>query len=299
MDYSFKKMDAFAKKGSAGNPAGAVYPEKDQTIDSATMQRIASELRFFVSEVGFVFPLRPESGRIDGPAYRLKYYSSEREVDFCGHATIAIMYDLFVSGKAGLAESIRILTNRGELDVYNRLADSDSVFISAPVPKFIQKEISRIDTACSLGITEKGLADFLPIRIINAGLTTLLVPVAGLEVILNLKPDFDVLKKWCLECEVDIVEVFCRETIASESSWRVRVFCPRMGYLEDPATGSGNSAFGYYLLEERLWKGEPLILEQNAEKERYNIIRLATLDSGKRVIFGGGAQVKINGTYSI
>ena len=299
MDYSFKKMDAFAKKGSAGNPAGAVYLENDRPIDSATMQRIASELRFFVSEVGFVFPLPPDSGQADGPAYRLKYYSPEREVDFCGHATIAIMYDLFVSGKTGSSGSIRILTNRGELEVYNRIADSDSVYISAPVPKFTQKEISRIDTARSLGLTETGLADFLPIRIINAGLTTLLVPVAGLDVLLNLKPDFEVLKKWCLECDFDIVEVFCRETVSPESSWRVRVFCPRMGYLEDPATGSGNSAFGYYLLGESLWMGEPLILEQNAEKERYNIIRLATLDSGKRVIFGGGAQVKITGIYSV
>ena len=29
----------------------------------------------------------------------LKYYSSEREVDFCGHATISIMYDLMKNGK--------------------------------------------------------------------------------------------------------------------------------------------------------------------------------------------------------
>ncbi len=36
-----------------------------------------------------------------------------------------------------------------------------------------------------------------------------------------------------------------------------RVFAPKFGYLEDPATGSGNSAFGYYMLKNALWDGTP------------------------------------------
>jgi len=33
--------------------------------------------------------------KIGKERYRLKYYSSEREVNFCGHATKALMYELF------------------------------------------------------------------------------------------------------------------------------------------------------------------------------------------------------------
>ena len=51
------------------------------------MLQIAKELKGFVKEVGYVF------GTSEG-SFDLKYFSSEREVDFCGHATIAIMYDL-------------------------------------------------------------------------------------------------------------------------------------------------------------------------------------------------------------
>jgi predicted PhzF superfamily epimerase YddE/YHI9 len=36
------------------------------------------------------------------------------------------------------------------------------------------------------------------------------------------------------------------------NDFRVRVFAATFGYLEDPATGSGNSALGYYLLQHQL-----------------------------------------------
>jgi len=44
------------------------------------MQAIARELKGFVNEVGYLC-------RLDKDLFDLKYYSSEREVDFCGHAT--------------------------------------------------------------------------------------------------------------------------------------------------------------------------------------------------------------------
>ncbi len=56
-------------------------------ISEPEMLQIARELKGFVNEVGFIF----QSGE---NRFDLKYYSAEREVDFCGHATIAIMYDL-------------------------------------------------------------------------------------------------------------------------------------------------------------------------------------------------------------
>lgn len=99
---------------------------------------------------------------------------------------------------------------------------------------------------------------------------------------------------------VDIVEVFCGETYDDRCNFRTRVFAPTFGYLEDTATGSGNSAFGYYLIKNNLWDGESLIIEQNGTKDRYNIVRLKTkLDTNgrKRVLFGGGAVTRIEGKY--
>ena len=76
---------------------------------------------------------------------------------------------------------------------------------------------------------------------------------------------------------------------------RTRVFAPRFGYLEDPATGSGNSAFGHYMLKNGMWDGETVSIEQNGEKTAFNVVKLKER-SGK-VLFGGRAATKIEGRY--
>jgi PhzF family phenazine biosynthesis protein len=79
----FKKIDAFTGPRSSGNPAGAIYLDRPGELSEGQMQRLAAECRGWLSEVGFVAQTGPGE-------YWLRYYSAEREVDFCGHATIAI-----------------------------------------------------------------------------------------------------------------------------------------------------------------------------------------------------------------
>jgi predicted PhzF superfamily epimerase YddE/YHI9 len=78
------------------------------------------------------------------------------------------------------------------------------------------------------------------------------------------------------------------------------VFAPTFGYLEDPATGSGNSAFGYYLLAHDMWTGEKLRIEQNGFRNAPNFVQLYSQQTGandSRVWFGGSAIVRIDGQY--
>jgi PhzF family phenazine biosynthesis protein len=85
-----------------------------------------------------------------------------------------------------------------------------------------------------------------------------------------------------------------------KNKYRTRVFAPTFGYLEDPATGSGNSALGYYLLKNKLWDGTFMSLEQNGSFENPNIIKLLAKDTEgakPQVVFGGGAIVRIDGEY--
>ena len=86
-EFRFKKIDAFATEKSDGNPAGYIWLNSHSGIDEKEMLQIAKELKGLVNEVGYVLRTAEDS-------FEFKYYSSEREVDFCGHATIAIMYDL-------------------------------------------------------------------------------------------------------------------------------------------------------------------------------------------------------------
>ena len=117
----FKKIDAFATDKSAGNPAGAIYLNSENELDPKICNVLA-ELKGFVNEVGYIC-------KLDADTFMLKYYSSEREVEFWGHATIAIMYDL-LKGDAELLKkpTINIVTSKGKLLVQNRISDEDAVF---------------------------------------------------------------------------------------------------------------------------------------------------------------------------
>ena len=289
----FKKLDAFATASSGGNPAAAVYLDAFASISGEEMQRIARELKGFVSEVGFVARLAPD-------AFRLRYFSSEKEVQFCGHATIAICADL-VSGDAGLAALPRFLlhTNKGILPVENR---EGAVYIHAPLPGFTEFRIPLTEACSALGIAEERLDAEIPPGIVNGGNQTLCLPLKGCRDVVSAAPDFDVLQAFCLRHGLDVVTVFSRETSDPENRLRTRVFAAPFGYLEDPATGSGNAALAYHLHRLGHWDGSPFRIEQNASLDRPNLVRIASVpdpEAGLRVLFGGNAVLRIDGRYWI
>jgi len=295
-EFKFKKIDAFATEKSDGNPAGYVLLDKLSDISENEMLQIAKELKGFVNEVGYV-------AKVGECEFDLRYYSSEREVDFCGHATIAILYDLIKTDeKLANIPSLTINTNKGTLKVDNRIKDTDSVFIMSPKPEIKDTIINVDELVSKLGIDKTKINSDLPISVINAGLTTLIIPIKDLDSILSIAPELEELKEYCFNQRVDIIEVFTSDVKEKINDFRTRVFAPTFGYIEDPATGSGNSAFGYYLIKNNLWKEETLIIEQNGLKDNFNVVRLQKQideNNKQRVCFGGGAITRIEGKYMV
>lgn len=288
---NFKKIDAFTKGSSSGNPAGYVLLDRMDSLSEGEMQKVASELRWFVSEVGFACRERN--------VYHLKYYSSECEVAFCGHATIAIMYDLISTNPELLNEKeLKIRVRAGALSVFNRLMEEDAVYITAPEPKFLKRDISRNEIAEALGMDIKGIEAARSVGVVDGGLRTLIVPIASLKYCLDLCPDQEKLKEFCLKKDFDIVHVYTDVVSTAEARYRTRVFAPKYGYLEDPATGSGNSAFGYYLVDEGMWEDD-FAIEQGPSLNDPNIVRIKRLKQGNvdRILFGGSGTARIEGKY--
>lgn len=292
----FKKLDAFATVSSGGNPAGMISLNSTDDLSPEEMLRIARELEGFVTEVGYVNQRNEQT-------FDLKYYSAEKEVAFCGHATIAIAFELF-SSVEGLKHKKQIFINtaKGKLVVENRIAEDSAVFISAPIPVFSKNvpELSAISEA--LKTTPEVLTTGVPAAVINAGLETLVVPVRSLDDMLALAPDLDRLKAFCIEHAIDIVALHTADVAYQANRLRSRVFAPVFGYLEDPATGSGNCAIAYQLLKHKQWDGRYISLEQNDSRIRPNIIKLGTKASGSGkpgVIFGGGALLRVSGEYHL
>lgn len=289
--YKYSKIDAFTEGNSLGNPAACLYLTDRQQLSEAQMLDIAKQHKGFVSEMVYC---TYKDGDIS-----LTYYSSECEVDFCGHGTIACLYSLVKANPDLLKQpELQVRTNRkGVLTVYNRIADRDAILIAAPKPHDIGTALSRNLIAEKLGVPVEMIDKEYPLDAIDAGLRTLIVPIRDLAAAVSIYPDEQKLKDFCIQNDFDILLLFSDETADPGHLAHTRVFAPRFGYLEDPATGSGNSAFGYYLLKNRLWDGSDCCIEQGGNNRIYNNIALTYQDG--TVFFGGSATVRIEGVYYV
>ena len=289
--YRYVKSNAFTLGESLGNPAACIFTGQEE-LTPEQMQAIAAEHKGFVMEVVFC-------SQSEVADCKLTYYSSECEVDFCGHGTIATMYTMVKETPELLAKPvITAETNRkGTIEVFNAIQKEDAVYITAPDPIEHPMNLSIAQIEDALTLPHSAIRKDLPIRIIDAGLRTLLVPIADLDTEISAFPNEQSLKSFCLGNDVDIILIFSKQTADNDAYAHTRVFAPKFGYLEDPATGSGNSAFANYLLSEGLWTGEPITIEQGGNDRIYNSVKLKCLDG--KVLFGGKATKKIEGKYYI
>jgi PhzF family phenazine biosynthesis protein len=87
-----QRIAAFSQGPEGGNPAGVVLLDTPASV--ADMARVAAEVGY--SETAFAVP-----EDATGKAWRVRYFSPESEIPFCGHATIALGAALGQRGGAG------------------------------------------------------------------------------------------------------------------------------------------------------------------------------------------------------
>ena len=113
-----QRIAAFADNGQGGNPAGVVIG--DEMPDETEMRRVAAEVGY--SETAFAMPR--------GDAWRVRYFSPESEVPFCGHATIALGAVLAQKYGDGIYP---LILNDAEITVEGR-RDGDSLSAALQSP---------------------------------------------------------------------------------------------------------------------------------------------------------------------
>lgn len=289
--YRYIKSNAFTSGASLGNPAAALITE-DECLTPEQMQQIAAEHKGFVMETVFCSPSETAE-------CKLTYYSSECEVDFCGHGTIATMYSIIKDDAALRAKKVlTVETNKkGMVSVYNEIDTEDAVYIEAPSPIEHSMNFSIDEIEGILTLRKGSINRDRAIRIIDAGLRTLIVPITQFEDEVSVYPDETALKVFCEENDIDNILIYSLQVADASNFAHTRVFAPKFGYLEDPATGSGNSAFANYLLSENMWDGSPITIEQGGNDRIFNAVKLKTLNG--KVLFGGRATKKIEGYYLV
>ena len=290
--YEYRKIDAFTSENSLGNPAACVYLENGEILTETEMLDIAKQHKGFVSEVVFCAQKSQDT-------FELIYFSSECEVEFCGHGTIACMYNLIQENPdlINLKEIFIVTNKKGTLTVFNEIKTQNAVYITAPNPKYIGSNIGINEIANNLSVNINQISTAYPVDLIDAGLRTLIVPIMNLDDAMNIFPNEQTLKSFCINNEIDIILIYTLETGNSQNIAHTRVFAPKFGYLEDPATGSGNSAFGYYMLKNNIWDGKPITIEQGGKNIIFNIINLEYRNN--HLLFGGKAATRIKGVHYV
>ena len=288
--YEYRKIDAFTSENSLGNPAACIYLKNDEILTEVEMLDIAKQHKGFVSEV--IYCTDKNNANFD-----LVYYSSECEVAFCGHGTIACMYSLMKNSPEliNIAEiNIRTRT-KGSLVIYNKITEEDAIYISAPEPIYANVPVPLEIIAENLGVNKSIFDDKYPLDFVDAGNKTLIVPIKNLEDEINIFPNEQILKDFSLNNGIDVILIFCMEVANKIHFAHTRIFAAKYGYLEDPATGSGNCAFGYYMLKNKIWDGKPITIEQGGIDRIFNTINLTYRDN--KLLFGGKATTRIEGKY--
>ena len=257
------QIDAFAERVFQGNPA-AVCP-LEAWLPEALMQAIAAENN--LSETAFCVP--------EGEGYGLRWFTPLKEIDLCGHATLATAHVLFEHlGFAGA--EIVFSTRSGALRV-TRAGDRLAMDFPAKAVEPCAAPAALIEGLGRMPLEVYGGRDYLAV-------------FADAAEVRALTPDPRRL------AELDRHGVIVTAPGGAEDGdvdFVSRFFVPKFGVDEDPVTGSAHCSLTPFWAA-RLGKAT---LEARQVSRRGG--RLQCTLAGERVILRGQAVIYMTATINV
>lgn len=292
--YRVLQADVFTERAFGGNPV-AVLPDAEG-LDEATMQAIAREMN--LSETAFVFP--PTTAEAD---VRVRFFTPGREIPFAGHPTLGTHYLLALEGRYELKEPVtRIHQEIGlgvlPVDLHVSGGQVTHVVMTQGRAELGREATDRELAASSLSLPPDALAPALPAQVASTGLPHLIIPVLRLKDMQAARVDRAAHDKLAKALQVECFMPFSLETVDPSRHVHVRMFAPRLGVAEDPATGSGSGALGAYLVGHRLVEVTPpttvILTEQGLEAGRPSTV-MVEVDGAEPIteVRVGGRVVKV------
>lgn len=313
-DLIIKQVDAFTTQPFSGNPAGVITDADG--LSSSEMLRIAGEMN--LAETAFV--TMPESA---DSMFRIRFFTPTEEVDISGHVTIACCYALIEEGRIPLTAGVTpviIETNAGNISVDIHVSSQDAddpgvesmeitmengksgylrkIMMHQEITNYSESSIGVEEIAQILGIESSEITSTgLPVEIISAGLSQLVIPIKQKETILNLNPDLIKLSLLNKKHGIETNHIFTLDTYSENCISYARHFAPAVGMWEDPATGTAAAGLGTYLFRHGIATSGMMVMEQGKEKEALAKILVEISGSGgdyQNVQIGGLAITSIS-----
>lgn len=228
------RLSAFPFEGRGGNPAGIVLDATE--LGDADMLSVAKDVGY--SETAFLFPGIQNR-------HRVRYFSPEMEVDFCGHATIAAAVALSEASGAG---TYIFETNTGEVEVtVTGVSGAFQAELRSAIGQVTQLADDLLSQLLEIfGWSHDDLASEFTPMISHAGNSHPVLVLESQTTMATLDYNFEALQKLSRKNHWPTVQLIARET---QGIWRSRNPFAFGGVYEDPATGSAAAAFGVYLRE--------------------------------------------------
>ncbi|MBD8490765.1 PhzF family phenazine biosynthesis protein [Echinicola sp. CAU 1574] len=256
MQLPIVTVDAFTDTPFSGNPAAiCLLPGP---LAEEGMQLIAAEMN--LSETAFLEQTGPAS-------FNLRWFTPLKEVDLCGHATLASAYMLYIEEVVDSQEEISFQTKSGELKV-------------SMVEGEIQMDFPLLET--KVGQHPYFVDDFFGQKVVAAASLkgNWILELESYHTLEYVEPEFNVLS---LHSEQGIII-----TAKGNNDFDIysRYFAPNLGINEDPVTGFAHCALMDYWFKK---EGKSSLKAYQASK-REGEMRL--LKEGDRVkIFGKAVKI--------
>lgn len=273
---NLRRIAAFSDGDAGGNPAGVWIG--DALPDAAEMQRIAAEVGF--SETAFAAPLEG--------LWKVRYFSPESEVPFCGHATIALGAVLAMTHGDAV---FPLQLSQVEITVEgHREGSSFTAALQSPPTRSQAAEPELVARTLDLfGYTAEDLDPRLSPARIHGGADHLLLALRSRERLSAMAYDLDRGRKLMREAGLVTIALVFAE---SDQHFHARNPFASGGVYEDPATGAAAAAFAGYLRDVGWPHGGAIEITQGEDMGMRSRLRAEISDTP-------GSSIRVSGTARV
>ena len=223
------KLAAFSYRGKGGNPAGVVFCEIMPAAEE--MLEVAKQVGY--SETAFL------AKHADG--WRVRYFAPEREVAFCGHATIAlgvVLAERFGEGKYKLYlndSEISVRAEKSANDIFTATLQSPETWSKDASSEYVDKVLA------AFSLSRDNLDPQFPIRFAFAGVKHLVLTVKDRKTLVDMSYQFDVVKSLMADEDLVTISILWQE---SDELFHSRNAFASGGVYEDPCNWRSCCGFG-------------------------------------------------------
>jgi len=247
MQVQVKIVNAFVEDNKGGNPAGVVLDADALTKE----QKLEIAAKIGLSETAFV-------SHSDQADFKLDFFTPNRQIAHCGHATIATFSCLYQLGRIPQPNTSKE-TIEGPRNVFMR---DGNPYMEQLAPTYRDVSAISLEIMASLGLEPGDLLPDSPIQVVNTGNAMLIVPVKNAEVLRRIRPNLERIENISEDLDLVGYYVFSLETQKPGRDASVRMFAPRYGISEESATGMGAGTLACYLHDVMGMSQKKFLIEQ-------------------------------------